>query len=166
MKLNIGCGKRRIPGFTGVDAVARSAADIVAPAWQIPLKDGSVETIMAVHLWEHFYLWECPKVIAEWRRLLQPNGLLILELPDLLKCCKNILEGRSSPLDPDQFTMWGVYGDPRTQDPFMTHRWGWTPKTLSAFLTAHGFTEIRNARPQYHISGADVRDMRVEARKA
>ena len=65
MKLNIGCGNRRMDGYVGVDAVRRDAADIVAPANKIPVADGLVEEIIAVHLWEHFYVWECDEVIAE-----------------------------------------------------------------------------------------------------
>jgi hypothetical protein len=49
---------------------------------------------MAIHLFEHFYRWECERVLAEWRRLLKPRGRLVLELPDLHKCCLNIVKGR------------------------------------------------------------------------
>lgn len=164
MKLNIGCGNKKIAGYTGVDAVARAAAEVVAPAWQIPLADGSVEEILAVHVWEHFYRWECDKVIAEWRRLLQPGGRLVLELPDLWKCCRNVVD-RIEGKRPDQLSMWGLYGDPREEDPFMTHRWGWTSDTLREFLSANGFDRARETRPQFHSVGADIRDMRLEARK-
>ena len=162
MKLNIGCGGRRFEGYTGVDAVARPAADIVAPAWAIPLPDKSVEEILAVHLWEHFYLWECEKVIAEWIRLLRPNGRLVLELPDLLKCCRNVVD-RIEGKHPDQLSMWGLYGDPRDEDQFMMHRWGWTPETISAFLRGKGFRQILIVVPLFHRAGRELRDMRVEA---
>lgn len=164
LKLNIGCGNKRVPGYTGVDAVKRSAAEIIAPAWEIPLDDGAAEEILAVHIWEHFYRWECDKVIAEWKRLLVPGGLLVLELPDLWKCCRNVvdrIEGRKV----DQLSMWGLYGDPRDEDPYMTHRWGWTPQTLADYLTECGFTAIKEKKPQFHRVGAELRDMRIEAIK-
>jgi SAM-dependent methyltransferase len=167
MKLNIGCGGRRIPGYTGVDAVQRPAADIVAPAHAIPLKAGSVHEILAVHLWEHFHPWQCPKVITEWKRLLRPGGVLVLELPDLVKCCQNVISGAMvGGKHPDQLGMWGLYGDPRESDPYMSHRWGWTPKTLEAFLLEHGFTDIEHQPTQWHPAGRDHRDMRITAKKA
>lgn len=166
LKLNIGCGDRRLPGYTGIDAVQRKATDIIANAWEIPLPDESATEILAVHIWEHFYLWECPRVITEWRRLLTPGGLLVLELPDLVKCCRNVLEGRVGKTHKDQMTMWGLYGDPTTSDPFMTHRWGWSPKTLKEFLIQHGFSSVKETRTQFHRAGADLRDMRLEARKS
>lgn len=165
MKLNIGCGNKRIPGYTGVDAVQRQGADIVAQANEIPLPDGCADEVLAIHVWEHFYLWECPAVITEWRRLLKPHGELVLELPDLEKCCKNLLDKAHGRKDPGQLSYWGLYGDPRQSDPFMHHRWGWTPETLTAFLKEHGFTDIGEGVTQWHASGRDHRDMRITARK-
>lgn len=167
MRLNVGCGARRIPGYTGVDAVERSAADIVARADAIPLPDGSVEEILAVHVWEHFYRWECDVVIAEWKRLLKPGGTLVLELPDLIKCCRNVINGLvRGGKDPDQLTLWGLYGDPRQGDPFMAHRWAWSPASLRAFLKAAGFTDIQDEETRFHPAGRADRDMRITARKA
>lgn len=164
LRLNIGCGKRSIDGYKGVDAVKRPAADIVAPAHSIPVGSGTVDSIIAIHLWEHFYRWECDKVIAEWKRLLVPGGTLILELPNLRKCCENLLIGRADAgKTPDQLSYWGLYGDPRDKDPYMTHRWGWTPETLTEFLTVHGFTDIVEVPTQYHLVGRANRDMRIEA---
>ncbi|MES2910621.1 MAG: methyltransferase domain-containing protein [Pseudomonadota bacterium] len=164
MRLNIGAGNKRMPGYTGIDAVERPAADIVAPAWAIPLDDGVADEILAVHLWEHFYRWQCDMVIKEWHRLLKPGGDLCLELPDFWKCCENVLSGVKAK-HPDQLSMWGVYGDPRDQDEFMCHRWGWTPATLTEFLTAAGFVDVRQVPTQFHRAGAHLRDMRIEARK-
>lgn len=168
IKLNIGCGGRKLPGYLGVDAVAeRTAADIVARADAIDMPDGSVSEIIAIHLFEHFYRFECDAVVKEWKRLLGKGGRLILELPDLKKCCENILSGRHvQGKDPDQLGMWGLFGDPRGGDPFMAHRWGWTPESLTAFLKEHGFIKIKQAPTQFHPAGRAHRDMRIEAVKA
>lgn len=167
MKLNIGCGGRHIAGYTGVDAVQRPAAEIVARADAIPLPDGSVEEILAIHLFEHFYRWQCEGVLAEWRRLLQPAGRLVLELPDLMKCCKNVLDGAmKGGKEPDQLTLWGLYGDPRQADEFMAHRWGWSPASLTALLQANGYIDVQQRPTQWHPAGREHRDMRIEARRA
>jgi len=165
MRLNIGCGNRRLPGYTGIDAVPREAADIVAPAHQIPLPDACADEVLAVHVWEHFYLWECDAVLAEWRRLLKPGGLLALEMPDLIKCCRNVLNGVES-RKRDQMGMWGLYGDPTTQDVFMTHRWAWHLGTLAPFLAERGFVGIAEHGTHFHPAGRVNRDFRIEARKA
>ena len=165
VKLNIGAGNKRIPGYTGVDAVARSAADIVAPAWDIPLEDGSVDEILACHIWEHFYRFDCEKVITEWHRLLKPGALLAMEMPNLIKACENIIAGREGK-HPDQLTMWALYGDPREGDEWMAHRWSWHPASLQDFLSQHGFDSFQEKPTQFHRTGRFSRDFRLEARKS
>lgn len=167
MKLNMGAGGKRLPGYTGVDVVERLGADIVAPADKVPLPDGCAEELMAIHLVEHILPWELKTVLAEWHRLLQPGGLLVLEMPDLLKCCQNILDGRiKGGKHPDQLGMWGLFGDDRYQDPYMLHRWSYTFKTLAPIVEAAGFVKIVERPTVFHPAGRDHRDFRLEARKA
>lgn len=166
MKLNVGCGGRRLPGYTGVDVVERSASDIVAPADKIPLPGGAVEEVLAVHVLEHVFVWEAPNLLREWARLLQPGGLLVLELPDIVKCARNIVDGRmKGGKDPDQLGMWGAYGDPRSKDPWMNHKWGYAFKTLAPMVAEAGFIKIVEKPTQFHPAGRDHRDFRLEARK-
>ena len=163
MKLNIGCGNRRLPGYTGVDAVQRDAVDIIAPAHKIPLADGVAEEVLAVHLLEHLYPWEAPAAIAEWFRLLRPGGKLVLEMPDLLKACKNIAEGLKGRKHPDQLGMWALYGDDRAKDPFMLHRTGYWFERLKPLVEAAGFERVTEHPTQFHGVGRGVRDFRLEA---
>lgn len=168
IRLNVGAGARRPEGYFNVDAVENPGApkklDAVCMAGGIPLPDGSVKELMAIHLWEHLYLWECDAVITEWKRLLRPGGRLVLELPDMIKFCKNIIDGAmKGGKHADQLGMWGAWGDPRFKDPYMTHRWGWSPHTLSEFLKSHGFIKIKHLPTVYHPAGRDHRDMRIEA---
>jgi predicted SAM-dependent methyltransferase len=170
VKVNFGSGKKPIEGYCNIDAVSRegcepdliyamefdAAGSLIAP---IPLDDECADELMAAHVIEHFYAWEAPIVIAEWKRLLKSGGLLVLELPNLELAARNLLDGRK-----DNMTMWPLYGDPTHVDPYMCHRWGYTPKTIRALLTDAGFDKIRFKDPQTHMKRAD-RDMRVEARK-
>lgn len=170
MKINIGCGKRVYDGWVNCDIVrhpdAKRDPELICDGRNIPLDDSVADVVMAIHNFEHYYRWECDEVIQEWKRLLKPGGKLILELPDLLKCCQNVLDGiKKGGKDPDQLGMWGLYGDPRTKDKYMMHPWGWSPKTLKAFLLEHGFKNIQHLPTQFHRAGRDHRDMRIEAVK-
>lgn len=164
MKLNIGCGSRRLPGYVGVDAVAREAADIVANADALPMGDGCADEVMAIHLVEHFYEWELPAVFSEWARVLRPGGLLVLELPDLRRCARNIVEGAVE-RKPGQLTLWGIFGDPTTKDPFMMHKSGWWFSRLEPVVRAAGFGAIVEKDTMFHPAGRRIRDFRLEARK-
>jgi SAM-dependent methyltransferase len=170
MKLNVGCGKRVMDGWTNCDIVRNPEAprdpEVLCHAKEIPLPDESADTLMAVHVFEHFYRWEVDEVLTEWRRLLKPGGQLILELPNLVKCCQNYLSGRvKGGKDPDQLARWGIYGDPRTGDKFMCHPWGYSPEELISILVAAGFRDVRETPTQYHPAGRQHRDMRIEAIK-
>jgi hypothetical protein len=165
VKLNVGCGDRRLPGYIGVDAVPRSAADILAPAHDIPMPDGCASELLAVHVVEHVYAWAVPALLAEWRRLLQPGGLLVLEMPDAMKCARNLIEGRSGKKSPDQLHLWGLYGDDTLRDPFMMHKAGWWFARLAPVVRATGFFDVSEHETVFHPAGRGVRDFRLEARK-
>lgn len=170
MKLNICCGRRVLDDWTNIDIerspMAPRDPEILADAKAIPLPDGCADELMVIHGFEHFYRWECDPVMIEWKRLLRVGGLLVLELPDLIKCCYNVLHEISvDGKDPDQNSMWGLYGDPREQNPYMVHRWGWSPKALRKFLKGHGFVDFADAETKWHPAGRRNRDMRIEARK-
>ncbi|MBW2509537.1 MAG: methyltransferase domain-containing protein [Deltaproteobacteria bacterium] len=161
MKVNIGCGPMVLDGWTNCDIQVSPKAprppEILCDVKSIPLEDECADVVMALHLLEHFYQWEAPAVVQEWRRLLKPGGKLILELPNLEAACRNLLKGMK-----DQMSMWPLYGDPGHKDPYMCHRWGYTPKTVVKFLKQQGFKKIRILKPQTHGRRAN-RDMRVEA---
>jgi predicted SAM-dependent methyltransferase len=158
LRINLGCGRKRTAGYTNVDL--QGTPDIQADVRAVPLPDGCAVEVMALHVIEHFYLWEIPELLAEWRRLLKPGGLLVLELPNLEAAARNLLKGLG-----DQMAMWPLYGDPGHRDPLMCHRWGYTPRSIQTVLAANGFQGIEVLPPRTHGRRAD-RDMRVEARKA
>lgn len=171
MKLNIGCGKQTWNDFVCTDAVQHPKAtrplDLVYAfefaddgrlKHPIDLPDDCASELHSYHFIEHVFRWEADSVIREFRRLLLPGGTLILELPDIEKAARNLLNG-----DTDQMCMWPLYGDPGTKDPYMCHKWGYTPKTIKQLLTGNGFNKVRILPPKTHGKRGN-RDMRIEAR--
>ena len=173
MKLNIGCGRTYIEGWTNIDLVVSPRAlkppDLLCDIRRIKLPDACAEIAQAIHVFEHFYRYECDAVIDEWRRLLKRGGQLILEMPDLHKCCRNVLNGVVNHRNgnADQLGMWGLYGEVTSEDTIlMAHHWLWTFKSIQPFLATHGFEDIREEETCFHLSGKGVRDFRVVATKA
>ena len=170
LRLNLGCGAHTRDGWFCVDAVQHPNVsrdlDLVSDLRKIDLPDLCAREIISIHVWEHFYPWECDELITEWRRLLRKDGVLAMEMPDLLKFCRNILTGRVDGHHPDQLGLWGAYGDPTTKDPLMMHKWGWTFATLAKYLRQHGFRDIREEETQWHPMGRGKRDFRIVAVKA
>lgn len=86
MKLNLGCGPAAAEGFTNVDWVAWPGVDVIADLdkpW--PWDDGSVQFILASHVFEH--LSEPVHFMTEAWRVLQsatdvsPGGVLLVCVP-------------------------------------------------------------------------------------
>lgn len=158
MKLNVGGGHKVIEGYLNVDLA--DTADLQSDVRSIPLPDEEAEEIIAIHIVEHLERWDVPGALREWYRLLKPGGTLIIELPDLLKVCRNLTQG----ITDHGFSRRALFGDPQSANPLMMHRWGWTVSELTDELKAAGFVKIVEAKPQYH-GKRDYRDMRLEARK-
>lgn len=169
MRINFACGKQTWDGFFCVDAVKHPKAsrdpdllhvltfDGARLANPLPLDRGCADELHSYHFLEHVYAWEAPALVKEWARLLKSRGRLIIELPDLEKACKNVLNGMN-----EQMTMFPLYGDPHHMDQFMCHRWGYSPHSVKALLESNGFHNVVVLHPQTH--GARInRDMRVEA---
>lgn len=85
MKLNIGCGFRKLDGFTNVDFFEECAPDILMNLEETPwpFETGSVSEIVAIHVLEHlgerretFY-----NIVKEIYRVLQHDGIFRLAVP-------------------------------------------------------------------------------------
>ncbi|WDP93215.1 MAG: methyltransferase domain-containing protein [Desulfobacter sp.] len=82
MKLHLGCGKRFIPGFVNIDICPQESLDVQHRIETLPFNDASVSLIYASHVLEHFSRREFLDVLVEWRRVLAPDGILRIAVPD------------------------------------------------------------------------------------
>lgn len=121
-------------------------------------QDNEFDEILSVHILEHFYEWEVQGVLKEWARVLRPGGKLIVEMPDVVKAARNLIEA----VEGDKWHMWPLYGDNTLKDPLMCHKWGWCAKTITPYLERAGFTKIKEKEPQWHGRKKN-RDFRIEA---
>ena len=166
IRLNLGCGDKILEGYVNVDVANERLGrqpDVVCDIRKLSMfADGSCDEILAVHVVEHFWRWEVQEILAEWFRVLKPDGKMILECPNLITACEEFLrdpDGFSGPGQEGQRTMWVFYGDPRWQDPLMVHRWGYTPRSLAAMMHSIGLRQIKQEPAQFILR--EPRDMRV-----
>ena len=165
MKIHLACGKHILHDWVNVDLVKHPAAEkdpelLGVDVSKLPFEDNSASEIMGIHIFEHFYEWEIHDLLKEWYRVLSPGGTLILEMPDLLKSCRNILENPANL----KMGMWPLYGDNTLKDPLMCHKWAWTYETIKPYLIKAGFSKVKECNPLWH--GKKVkRDFRVECIK-
>lgn len=167
MKLHIGCGDRPIDGYLNIDLDAREYAQyayLQADAASIPLGDGCAEEILSVHMIEHVWPWETLQMLKEWHRLLAPGGKCVIECPNIFKACQLLIGGmREKNMKAVAAAMNAFYGDPKDQELPGRHKWGYTPQSLSALLTAAGFENPTEEPAQFKMG--ESRDMRIVCEK-
>jgi SAM-dependent methyltransferase len=80
-QLNLGCGKRLIPGTIGVDVVPLPGVALVAnfDGVALPFADNSVERVILFHVLEH--IRDLNRLMEELHRICQPGGRVQIEVP-------------------------------------------------------------------------------------
>jgi len=163
VRLNLGCGNKRLDGYLNCDLAENYtglAPDVSCDLRDLPFDNDFADEILAVHVLEHFYIWEVEDILNEWIRVLKPEGKLVIEVPCLDKIINHFIKFDGAP--PVNLAMWGLYGDPSYKDEKMCHRWCYSTSQLKALLDAVGLKEITESEPKYHVA---IRDMRMEAVK-
>lgn len=202
-KLHLGCGLVQPEGWINLDGswnawlakrpvlrgiagamrlVPRSQLDI---AWgrdtlvhdvrkPLPFADGSIAVIYSSHLLEHLYLDEAKRLLSECQRVLAPEGVLRIVVPDLRAIVEEYLGG--DPLDPlpphETFASpadlmnkrlllrsehapagRGLYRLYSATMDFHAHKWMYDSGSLIAHFRAAGFEDV--ARREFHDSRID-----------
>lgn len=81
--LNLGCGHDVRDGFLNIDIYSNDERVINMDVRNLLLPDNSTDLILASDILEHFSHRETDSVLAEWARVLKPNGVLIIRCPSL-----------------------------------------------------------------------------------
>jgi len=79
MKLNLGCGNKKLEGYVNVDAcgVPDVVCDLSVFPW--PWLDNSIDEVFSEHFLEHVLDYE--KTILEIHRILKPGGVIWFRVP-------------------------------------------------------------------------------------
>lgn len=83
MKLNLGCGGKKLPGYVNVDSWKSESPDVLcdlgAERW--PFADSSVDEALAEHVLEHLPGQAFFHFMQEMYRVLKPGGTVKVVLP-------------------------------------------------------------------------------------
>ncbi len=157
--LNVGSGPRgsglRPPGLQGpdwqevrLDADPAVQPDVLAPANDLSaLPSGQMDAVFSSHCIEHLYLDQAVPALQEWRRVLKPEGWLLLVCPDLQAAAEMVAQDKLfdvayagiRPYD-IIFSHQGLVAQGRAQGhTFMEHKSGYTLSTLLQLVGQAGF---------------------------
>ncbi|MEO1017550.1 MAG: methyltransferase domain-containing protein [Pseudomonadota bacterium] len=106
--------------------------------------DSSVQTVYASHVLEHLgYQKELPRALGEILRVLQPEGRLMLGVPDLEMLGKMISHPQL-PIVQRIHVMRMIYGG--QMDEYDFHKTGFTWDILQSMLLGAGFRSVRRVQ--------------------
>jgi predicted SAM-dependent methyltransferase len=179
-RLNLGCGPNRKDGWVNID-LFDSAADLrldLREPWPFP--DSSISYIYSEHLFEHFdFHNEVPRFLGEALRVLQPDGIFDLAVPDTEPALK-AYDNPGAPYWSTAAEEWHpdwcetqldhINYHFRQYDEFSErdqHKYAWDAKTLERTLQAAGFTSIsqRDFNPLLDSEARRVGSLYMMARK-
>ncbi len=143
-KLHLG-GTVRVEGWEVFNAIPGEVVDHVGNANDLSrFTAGTFDEIYGSHILEHFsYQGELPAVLAEWRRVLKPGGIIYVSVPDLDTLCRLLLEPK---LNSQQrfHVMRMLFGG--QMDQWDYHKVGLNEMFLGGFLHQAGFSGIRRVK--------------------
>ena len=116
---------------------------------KLPFKSESFDGIYSSHTLEHFEFYDVYNILSEFNRVLKKGGLAVLYVPDMeqvFEIAKSDLEemlyiseaGIVSPID----IIWGMREAIKQGKEHMTHKTGFTQKSIEKKLSVMGFTNI------------------------
>ena len=166
--LHVACGQRRkdrtTPAFNSdgwdevrFDSDPAAKPDIIGPVTDMSgVDDASVDAVFSSHNIEHLYAHEVPMALAEFKRVLKPEGFVILTCPDLQSVCALVAEGRLlepayvspvGPISPIDI-LFGHRSALAAGNLSLAGRCGFTQKVLANTLREAGFASVIVKRRQ------------------
>lgn len=160
--LHVGCGSKRKDRTTKAlssadwmelrfDIDESVKPDLVGTMTGMPsVSSESVDAVFSSHNIEHLYPHEVPLALAEFVRVLKPDGIAVITCPDLQSVCQLIVEDKlteaaytspAGPIAPIDI-LYGLRSSMAQGNLYMAHRCGFTQKVLTATLQAAGFKAV------------------------
>ncbi|ARR52699.1 hypothetical protein HY78_04175 [Rhizorhabdus wittichii DC-6] len=156
--LHVGCGsatiKKMTPGFQQgwreirFDINPDVRPDIIGTTTDMKaVADGSVDAVYSSHNIEHVYAHQVEQVLCEFRRVLKPDGFLVVTCPNIQPVAEFVAKGRlteplyTSPAGPISALdiLYGHGKAIRNGEEYMAHRTAFTADTLGTAMRAAGF---------------------------
>jgi ubiquinone/menaquinone biosynthesis C-methylase UbiE len=153
LRVELGSGGYPSPGYLHID-IKRASPELhyVAPVWDLPFRDGSVDELLAIHVLEHVPPGRLVATLREWRRVLRPGGFATIHVPDGRALARAFLERPAPERWAIGSAIVGSDGGPETRSPseldqpnnIADHQVVFDSDLLDDALRQGGFTKIED----------------------
>lgn len=144
MKLNLGSGDVRAPGWVGLDLT--TTCDVVGEAQRLPFKSGAFDGAFANHSLCAMSWHQLPGIVREVRRVLVPGAVFRVSVPDVVAAFEAFKRGDPAwfPIGVECATIGEKLAAYLTW--FSTNRTCFTPDSLEALLL-RSFSWVQQVPP-------------------
>jgi len=171
--LHVGCGQKTLKnttkGFndgswieTRFDINPKVRPDILGSMTDMSgIGDCEFDALFSSHNLEHLFPTDVPIALTEFRRILKPEGFVVLTCPDLQSVCELVVEDKltepayespSGPIAPIDI-IYGHRASIARGNHFMAHKCGFTETVLRATVANVGFltASLRRKAPHFDL---------------
>lgn len=166
-KINLGCGQIYKKGYVNIDNNPKNKIDLNSTFqnFHTHFKNNSIDLILGSHIIGYLYKHELKEMLINSYKILNNNGKIILEFPDIIKCSLLIVFGNKKY---SQIGVMGVYAfdsnQLKSKDHYFPYVYGWSSKEVKLILKEIGYKNIKVKLPKLH-GKRFWRDSRIEAEK-
>jgi len=140
--IHLGCGEQNAPGWINIDAEPFPHVHFVNRIDKLPMiRSESADLIYACHVLEHIPYLDYPRILEEWHRVLNQNGILRISVPDFDKLL-SIYQYENNSLD---LVLPPLMGAQDYEHGF--HRGAFNEKYLTTLFTNAGFRKVNRWDP-------------------
>jgi len=163
LKLHIGCSNIYLNNWINID-LGNPTADMELDCLDLSSEfdDNSADLIISSHLIEHFDDTQVHKAMAEWYRVLNRDGWLIVECPNFQASLELFLAIPKDDIKSRVMNFPQIFGRPDWHE-YQIHRTGFWPERMIALMREVGFKDINKEEPRE--DGIEKICMRFDARK-
>ena len=143
MRLNLGCGTKKLEGWINIDAVEACQPDVIHDITQpLPYADLTADEVLAEDLLEHFDKYARYLVFYEWARVLRMGGKITIQVPNFKKIIFRYFKlGFDNFVDTtfgENLWQFKIYNGH-----FGNHKWGYSEDTLEEFVRLFGIEPLK-----------------------
>jgi glycosyltransferase involved in cell wall biosynthesis/predicted SAM-dependent methyltransferase len=145
VRLHLGCGDVRLPGYVNVDLPCEKRplhtkldVDLEADIRDLCFAPETVEEVRLHHVFEHFDRGTALRLLITWYAWLEDDGRLVIETPDSEKQVKVFLESRSA--EERARSVRHIFGSHEAE--WACHKDGWYRDKFVLFLSALGYENL------------------------
>jgi predicted SAM-dependent methyltransferase len=138
-KLHLGCGWRDFgPDWVHIDGGDYSHLNY-KDITLLPFEDNSIDLIYSSHVLEYFNREEVIPILKEWNRVLKPNSVLRIAVPNFEVICQLYLNNNI----PVEKFLGPIYGRMSMGDNIIYHKTIYDFKSLKNLVESYGFKNTK-----------------------